>query len=488
MIDYDAFNKGKALDNGTQGVIFQIGNKMTISDNAGKQYECKLVFKEYKQEIVVSTVAGVKPDDEVLKGYIDYVTSKGFDNAVELLSICAWPLKTVYDHGDFVGFLMPAVPNAFYFKFKKKDKTISQFYHLLNEDSFISSIGLDIDDALRYKLLLAVAKALKLLHSYDIRVGDLSPKNLLFKMGDEPGVMFIDCDSMQLGDTTVMGQVETGDWNVRAQYPDEELGTKESDIYKLGLLALRLFAGHQQYRSIRHLPDRVDNSIRQRIDGSLREASRRPSIADWELSLQKAADRATAPPIVKVSGPGAQLACTESSTPAKKPALAAISKGASALAPEPAVEYTAATAQQILSSVQSMGKPLFRSVFGFDNHVLWFGVMLFVMTLVLLGLKMIILSAFGYSSLIGLEYLTGLIGVPFMLFHTSENWEGAPLSIGPLSFLSIIWVPLTFYIFDYSYQHGSFSFSWMLLAVCAAIACIGIFIGIVKFALQSHKP
>ena len=75
-----------------------------------------------------------------------------------------------------------------------------------------------------------------------IAVGDVSPKNLLFTLAPRPECFLIDSDAMRLRGASVLPQAETPDWQVP---PGEERGTAASDVYKLGLLAVRLFARDQ---------------------------------------------------------------------------------------------------------------------------------------------------------------------------------------------------------------------------------------------------
>ena len=74
---------------------------------------------------------------------------------------------------------------------------------------------------------------------------------------------------MRFRGRSVMPQLETPGWEVRAVSPREELGTAASDSYKLGLLALRLLAGSQDTRDPARLPRAVPTTIQRLIEASL---------------------------------------------------------------------------------------------------------------------------------------------------------------------------------------------------------------------------
>jgi serine/threonine protein kinase len=264
---------------GGQGVVYTApGVKMPYAD--------ALVFKEYKS----ATSANL--DISALEAMPRYLQMLSFDDGMELISRAAWPCRLVEEAGVVQGFVMPAIPDKFFLTMQKASgptRVPGEFQHLLNDPNFLARRHIVISDRNRYELLGELAKALEIFHSHKIAVGDLSPKNLLYVANPHASVYFIDCDAMRLNGVSVLPQLETPGWEVRAISPGEELATPASDCYKLGLLALRLLAGDQSSRDVSRLPASVPNAIRQLITEALSPRSGvRPSPADWNSHLHSA--------------------------------------------------------------------------------------------------------------------------------------------------------------------------------------------------------
>lgn len=272
------------LDSGGQGVVF-------AAPRLRMRYASSLVFKQYKPSVAGSL------DVSVLESMPTYLKSLAFAAGMELLSQSAWPCRLVDDGTGIIGFVMPAIPDAFFVQMKKSSgmsREVAEFQHLLNDESFLARRQIGLTDRHRYELLREVARALSVFHRHGIAVGDLSPKNLLFACDPDPAVYFIDCDAMRFQGGSVMTQIETPSWEVRAVNDGEELGTAASDSYKLGLLALRLLTGSQDTRDPARLPKSVKADIRQLIVAALSaDAKRRPKPDDWIAPLENAAASAS---------------------------------------------------------------------------------------------------------------------------------------------------------------------------------------------------
>lgn len=234
----------------------------------------------------------------VLDSMPAYLETLPFAEGMELLSLAAWPCRLVEEQGAVAGFVMPAIPDAFFLQMKKSSgmsREAAEFQHLLNNESFLARRAITVSDRDRYELLREVARALSVFHRHGIAVGDLSPKNLLFTCGQAPGVYFIDCDAMRFQGQSVMPQLETPGWEVRGASAHEELGTAASDSYKLGLLALRLLTGTQDGRDPDQLPPAVPTAIRKLVKAALSgNPAQRPKPPDWTTPLETAASTASA--------------------------------------------------------------------------------------------------------------------------------------------------------------------------------------------------
>jgi serine/threonine protein kinase len=284
---------GEKLAEGSFGNVYS-----TTASSGNSASEQSYVYKEYKEY--------AKPDAHTLAAFTDFYYDLGTNDRDYLDSICCWPHQLVEDEDSTSGFLMIQIPEKFYcsINFSSGPKLVeAKFEHLLLPDRLLSRRHIPLSDKERYKLLLSVVRGLNFFHMHGISMGDFSHSNLLFSL-DDCSVFFLDCDSFSLDGATVFPQTETGNWGVRERYPEEELGTEKSDIYKLGLLALRLLmksdnpSHYQASTNTERLPAQVDAGVKGVIENSLKDAPNRPPLAAWSAALRTAIVRcvsATAP-------------------------------------------------------------------------------------------------------------------------------------------------------------------------------------------------
>lgn len=262
----------------------------------------RLVYKEYSTRFVDDV------DVATLHRCVRLGKGDGAD-AAALLGLAAWPTAVVRKDGVVRGFLMPRVPPEFTVELRwpsGPSSVLAQVQYLLNDERYLQARGLHVDDRLRLEFLRDTASALALLHRLGVRVGDLSPNNLLFSPIVRPRCYFLDCDGMRLGDDTVLEQAETPEWHLPRD--TEELGTEQSDAYKFGLLAVRLFAGDQQVRDPAVARQRMDGAVHRLAARSLdADPDRRPGPAQWVGPLEKAIARtpsvAPAPAPIREAAP-----------------------------------------------------------------------------------------------------------------------------------------------------------------------------------------
>jgi hypothetical protein len=299
---------GNRLGQGGQGTVYAVTNLM-INKTWGA------VYKEYAPEVLPR----LHPD--ALISMADLPASLPPADARWLAEKTAWPAGVVTAGttgtngagetagGQATGFLMRAVPDQFQFDVQTigaaapgaATRRLAGLEFLLNPDAYVGQIGLRISQRDRLLLLADIAAAMSRLHSMDIIVGDLSPKNLLFSASpgpvgpgpgpaaDHPGCFFIDCDAMQLRGADVLPQAETPNWQVPA---GEEPATRTSDAYKFALLAVRLIARDQ---------DANDPDVLAGVSLALAALARaglstdpaaRPAPAQWVSQLRAAAQDA----------------------------------------------------------------------------------------------------------------------------------------------------------------------------------------------------
>jgi serine/threonine protein kinase len=281
VIERDKLGVLTKIGQGGQGVVYGAPNVKT-------KFAASMVYKEYK------TQTRAEIDFAALAAMPSLVEdSLSYAEAERLISIAAWPCALVEDAGAPTGFVMPAIPDEFFIAIttaKGVSSTTAEFQHLLNHPSVLAARGIDVDDAQRCTLLRETASALAFLHKHGVCVGDISPKNLLFSLTPHEAIYFIDCDAMRINTVSALRQVETPGWDTP---PGEELATIYSDTYKLGLLALRLLAGHQDTKNPQHLPQTTPNLLRQIITDTLTNApAQRPLPEAWTYVLGHAIEQA----------------------------------------------------------------------------------------------------------------------------------------------------------------------------------------------------
>lgn len=239
-VEHGTLTLGRQLGQGGQGAVHEVTNKKINKSAGGGGWD--VVYKEYSPTVLPDLDTAALGEVVALPGELIPADSRW------LCEKAAWPASMVERQGRASGFLMRAVPDHFQFKLRSLSsngsgiKRLANLEFLLNDDSYVAGIGLTISDRDRLLLLADLATTLNRLRRLNISVGDLSPKNLLFVVDKQPEVFLLDCDAVRLRGITVLPQAETPDWQVPA---GEEKATPASDVYKLGLLAVRLFARHQ---------------------------------------------------------------------------------------------------------------------------------------------------------------------------------------------------------------------------------------------------
>lgn len=197
----------------------------------------------------------------------------------------SWPAALVVNGSQVSGFLMRRIPDRFQMPWGENDAEVpAALQYLLNPQTYLNRKGIRLEGRTRLRLLEAIADVIARLHSLDIVVGDLSPRNLLVDI-DDPGCFFIDCDAMRVRGQDALHQVETPEWHISGR-GHEPIATTASDSYKFGLLATRLFAQDQMGHDVSVLAG-VSSDLgilaRRSLD---RDSTRRPSMGEWLSALR----------------------------------------------------------------------------------------------------------------------------------------------------------------------------------------------------------
>ncbi|HWG22623.1 hypothetical protein [Actinospica sp.] len=320
-------NLGDRLGQGGQGTVHHVTNRRI--NETGEAWS--VVYKEYN--------AAMQPklDSAALGSLVALLDALDAAQGRWLCEKAAWPAAVVEESGQAQGFLMRAVPDRFRILVpgltakSSGARRLATVEFLLNEDAYVAGIGLRVSDKDRVLLLADLADMLTRLHRLGIAVGDLSPKNLLFTLDNTPGqrpeCFLIDCDAMRLRGASVLPQAETPDWQVP---DDEEKATRESDMYKFGLLAIRLFARDQSATdpdALAVLGTRIQDLARASLDTN---SQLRPTPVAWADALAVAASKAATTPATAATPTTARKP-----TPTPTPAVVPGSKTSAAKTPTP---------------------------------------------------------------------------------------------------------------------------------------------------------
>ncbi|MEV4114620.1 hypothetical protein [Nonomuraea sp. NPDC049695] len=290
--DRAALKLGRRLGQGGQGAVHEV-----LDRKINGQWD--VVYKEYDPDVLRQL------DVAALTAMTDLIGRLPGWDAAWLCDKTAWPAGLVESGDAVTGFLMRSVPHRFSFDLRTlsgAERKLATVEFLLNDDAYVGQIGLRVSERDRLLLLADLADTLARLHSMDIVVGDLSPKNLLFATEASPECFLIDCDAMRLGGVEALPQVETPDWQIPAA---EQKGTPQSDAYKFALLAVRVFARDQSSTDLGRLAA-VSPALADLATAALHQPpSQRPAPAQWATQLRQAAlSASTTPTVVPPPPPG----------------------------------------------------------------------------------------------------------------------------------------------------------------------------------------
>ena len=211
-----------------------------------------------------------------------------------LHGLTAWPLAVVYSGAVAVGIVMRDVSARFAVPFVmpsgRRERVLLTLEHLLGADGYLElrGLGIRLDTVHRAQVAERVSGGLDFLHRHGIAAGDIAPNNLLvtFAGAGGPAVCFIDCDSMAFRGRSPLESVQTGDWDVPPEF-DEPPGTRAADVYKLGLVILRLFARSHDARALAPNLRYVPVELRDLLYRALGDvAVRRPAAGEWQRALR----------------------------------------------------------------------------------------------------------------------------------------------------------------------------------------------------------
>lgn len=221
------------LNAGANGVIHRL-DTFRLPDEPGE-----LVFKEYDPRTVQVALGGL----ERLAGLRLGLSAQ---RRAVLDEMTAWPLRAVAGPGDEArGVLMRLIPAGFFedmlLPSGNRDRVPREIQHLIFDADVARRREVDVpgddDPHTRLRICERFAYILSVLHGANLVYGDISARNVLYRLRPRPSVFLVDCDAARVrGAAAVNQQQHSPDWNP----PERGRGqTVATDRYKLALFVLR---------------------------------------------------------------------------------------------------------------------------------------------------------------------------------------------------------------------------------------------------------
>jgi hypothetical protein len=219
-------------------------------------------------------------------------------------AVTSWPVRQVLDQGAVCGLVLPRIPDPFFQEIRlpsgkrKRQPREVQFLFIPPDKAQLLDLPVP-SPAQRLAICRDFAAALAFLHDdLDVVFGDVNARNALYRLDDEPIVMFVDCDAARRkGDMAAVAQLNAPDWD-----PPEggQVLSKSTDLYKLGLFVLRCLTPASM-SSVNRDPAVARNVLDANGFALLHAAIRgaedeRPSAQQWVRYLRRSLGQAVARP------------------------------------------------------------------------------------------------------------------------------------------------------------------------------------------------
>lgn len=248
-----------------------------------------LVFKEFKPE-----VARELNVDELsnLVGHFATLPALSQD---WLRERTVWPCALVERRGRCVGFLMPRIPKEFRARYgiRSNPKMVELEWNRLVRRSANSNIVSEVPTPAELELVDLVRDlylTAQHLHDAGVVIGDISGRNLLWRLNPVPQVLFIDNDGFRLERRSgVLRPKESPDWEDPTVSGAQT--SRASDLYKLALASYRALWGRSGRPS--RIPDEQASWTEPQhllwpLLAETIHAVARPGLRDWLEALEKA--------------------------------------------------------------------------------------------------------------------------------------------------------------------------------------------------------
>ncbi|MBY9075964.1 hypothetical protein K1X13_14110 [Nocardioides sp. WL0053] len=249
--------------------------------------------------VVKDFITPISEMDEVFEGLVLAGANVRALLAGEPITL-AWPQEIVVSGREITGYVMPSIPDQFYWqdkKFFRGKRRVRELQYAVRRESAVS-IPFRADDTHRLELVRLVAAFLEAMHREELVYGDLSWGNLAFSVGDKVELCVFDFDSTrQVGRPAFTRQrpAQTVDWN-DPEDRSRAVASFDSDRYKFALLVYRLLVAHDfdsrpedatRVGSISGLDQRGVHGLQSLLRRAAGHAGTRPQISEWLAVLQR---------------------------------------------------------------------------------------------------------------------------------------------------------------------------------------------------------
>jgi protein tyrosine kinase len=207
------------------------------------------VYKKFRPEFRPIPLYGMNTLVQLLDGLAPQ-QRQAFDRSFN------WPARVVVDdHDGAAGVILPLLPVEYFVDLRKSSGTTkrkaAEMQFLFADRAYCTRVGIAYpDEQQRRALCRSLTYAMGLLDRADVVYGDLSARNVLFRVHPRPAVMLVDCDAVRpKGARSALGaQPHSPDWEppeaIESRRRRDSTGytiqSKQTDRYKLGLAILRI--------------------------------------------------------------------------------------------------------------------------------------------------------------------------------------------------------------------------------------------------------
>lgn len=257
------------------------------------------VYKKYKPTYRPVSLYGMSSIVRLLDG-LEPKQRALFDKAFN------WPVRVVVDGGEgAAGVILPLLDDDYFLQLHLSSGAVSrvtaEMQFLLMDRAYAAKVQIPFPDPdQRRALVRSMVHAMGLLDRVEVVYGDLSARNVLYRLSPRPAVHLVDCDAVRVRGAAAAGkrQPHSPDWE-----PPEALLAKRrkdstgffiqsaaTDRYKLGVAILRMLTPGAGSTNLdpRHAKPILPPHLYAMLQRSLGdEKAARPSAKQWYEELTR---------------------------------------------------------------------------------------------------------------------------------------------------------------------------------------------------------